>query len=294
LDNPGLMAQVQVAVGFGTMPMSAAVFDAAPRLHAVVSCVSGTDGFDVPAATQRGILVANAATPDNQRGMAEAAVMLMLNLVHDLDSSRQAMRLGLPRPYPMPAQSLWGKTVGLVGWGRISAMTAELLRPWGVRLLVHSRREHPGDMPDHVALTPLDALMRDSDVVCVLAGAQAGAPPIVTRPHLASMKPSAFFISLARGSTVDEAALTEVLAQKRIAGAALDVFHTEPLPDHSALRGLDHVILTPHRVGHTWESDQSLILATTANVQALWRGQVPPLLCNPAALALWPKRRGPA
>jgi D-3-phosphoglycerate dehydrogenase len=294
LDNPGLMAQVQVAVGFGTMPMSAAVFDAAPRLHAVVSCVSGTDGFDVPAATQRGILVANAATPDNQRGMAEAAVMLMLNLVHDLDSSRQAMRLGLPRPYPMPAQSLWGKTVGLVGWGRISAMTAELLRPWGVRLLVHSRREHPGDMPDHVALTPLDALMRDSDVVCVLAGAQAGAPPIVTRPHLASMKPSAFFISLARGSTVDEAALTEVLAQKRIAGAALDVFHTEPLPDHSALRGLDNVILTPHRVGHTWESDQSLILATTANVQALWRGQVPPLLCNPAALALWPQRRGPA
>jgi phosphoglycerate dehydrogenase-like enzyme len=294
LDNPGLMAQVQVAVGFGTMPMSAAVFDAAPRLHAVVSCVSGTDGFDVPAATQRGILVANAATPDNQRGMAEAAVMLMLNLVHDLDSSRQAMRLGLPRPYPMPAQSLWGKTVGLVGWGRISAMTAELLRPWGVRLLVHSRREHPGDMPDHVALTPLDALMRDSDVVCVLAGAQAGAPPIVTRPHLASMKPSAFFISLARGSTVDEAALTEVLAQKRIAGAALDVFHTEPLPDHSALRGLDNVILTPHRAGHTWESDQSLILATTANVQALWRGQVPPLLCNPAALALWPQRRGPA
>jgi phosphoglycerate dehydrogenase-like enzyme len=239
-------------------------------------------------------LVANAATPDNQRGMAEAAVMLMLNLVHDLDSSRQAMRLGLPRPYPMPAQSLWGKTVGLVGWGRISAMTAELLRPWGVRLLVHSRREHPGDMPDHVALTPLDALMRDSDVVCVLAGAQAGAPPIVTRPHLASMKPSAFFISLARGSTVDEAALTEVLAQKRIAGAALDVFHTEPLPDHSALRGLDNVILTPHRAGHTWESDQSLILATTANVQALWRGQVPPLLCNPAALALWPQRRGPA
>ena len=292
LGDPALMAQVQVAVGFGTMPMTAAVFDAAPQLHAVVSCVSGTDGFDVTAASARGILVANAATPDNQRGMAEAAVMLMLNLVHDLDGSREAMRLGLPRPYPMAAQSLWGKTVGLVGWGRISAMTAELLRPWGVRLLVHSRREHPGTMPDHVALTPLDALMRDSDVVCVLAGAQAGAPPIVTRQHLAGMKPTAFFISLARGSTVDEEALAEVLAHKRIAGAALDVFHTEPLPDHSALRGLDNVILTPHRVGHTWESDQSLIVATTANVQALWRGQAPPLLCNPSALALWLQRRG--
>ena len=70
LNSPDLMAQVQVAVGFGTMPMTACVFDAAPHLHAVVSCVSGTDGFDVPAATARGILVANAATPDNQRGMA--------------------------------------------------------------------------------------------------------------------------------------------------------------------------------------------------------------------------------
>ena len=291
LGDPALMAQVQVAVGFGTMPMTAQVFDAAPRLHAVVSCVSGTDGFDVPAATARGILVANAATPDNQRGMAEAAVMQMLNLVHDLDGSREAMRLGLPRPYPMAAQSLWGKTIGLVGWGRISAMTAELLRPWGVRILVHSRRENPGHVPDHVTITPLDRLMRESDVVCVLAGAQAGAPPIVTRAHLGLLKPSAFFISLARGSTVDEAALTELLSQKRIAGAALDVFQTEPLATSSALRTFDHVILTPHRVGHTFESDQSLIAATTANVQAVWRGQAPPLLCNPAALALWPQRQ---
>jgi phosphoglycerate dehydrogenase-like enzyme len=291
LGDPELMAQVQVAVGFGTMPMTATVFDAAPRLHAVVSCVSGTDGFDVPAATARGIVVAHAATADNQRGMAEAAVMLMLNLVHDLDASRDAMRLGLPRPYPMAAQSLWGKTIGLVGWGRISAMTAELLRPWGVRILVHSRRENPGHLPDHVTLTPLDRLMRESDVVCVLAGAQAGAPPIVTRAHLGLLKPSAFFLSLARGSTVDEAALTELLSQKRIAGAALDVFQTEPLAASSALRALDHVILTPHRVGHTFESDQSLIAATTANVQAVWRGQAPPLLCNPGALALWPKRQ---
>jgi D-3-phosphoglycerate dehydrogenase len=106
------------------------------------------------------------------------------------------------------------------------------------------------------------------------------------------MKPTAFFISLARGSTVDEVALTEVLAQKRIAGAALDVFHTEPLAAESALRGLVNVVLTPHRVGHTFESDQSLIVATTANVQALWRGQAPPLLCTPQALALWPERRG--
>jgi len=107
---------------------------------------------------------------------------------------------------------------------------------------------------------------------------------------LGLLKPSAFFLSLARGSTVDEAALTELLSQKRIAGAALDVFQTEPLATSSALRTFDHVILTPHRVGHTFESDQSLIAATAANVQALWCGQAPPLLCNPSALPAWLRR----
>ena len=291
LSDPGLMAQVQVAVGFGNMPMTAQVFDAAPQLHAVVSCVSGTDGFDVNAASERGILVANAATPDNHRGMAEAAVMLMLNLVHDLDGSRLAMHSNQPRPYPLKAQSLWSKTVGLVGWGRISALVAQLLRPWGVRILVYSRRDQPGDLPDHVELTGLDTLMRDSDVVCVLAGAIAGAPPVVTRGHLELLQPSAFFISLSRGSTVDEAALADLLAQKRLAGAALDVFQKEPLPADSALRSLESVILTPHRVGHTFEADNSLISATIANVQALWKGLAPPLLCNPQALPSWQLRR---
>jgi D-3-phosphoglycerate dehydrogenase len=291
LGDPSLMAQVQVAVGFGNMPMSAQVFDAAPQLHAVVSCVSGTDGFDVNAASERGILVANAATPDNHRGMAEAAVMLMLNLVHDLDASRHAMRANLPRPYPLKAQSLWGKTVGLVGWGRISALVAQLLQPWGVRILVYSRRDQPGELPDHVELTGLDTLMRDSDVVCVLAGAIAGAPPVVTRGHLELLQPSAFFISLSRGSTVDEAALADLLAQQRLAGAALDVFQKEPLPADSALRSLESVILTPHRVGHTFEADTSLIGATIANVQALWKGLAPPLLCNPQALPSWQLRR---
>jgi phosphoglycerate dehydrogenase-like enzyme len=291
LSDPSLMAQVQVAVGFGNMPMTAQVFDAAPQLHAVVSCVSGTDGFDVNAATERGILVANAATPDNHRGMAEAAVMLMLNLVHDLDGSRLAMHSNQPRPYPLKAQSLWGKTVGLVGWGRISALVAQLLRPWGVRLLVYSRRDQPGELPDHVELTGLDTLMRDSDVVCVLAGAIAGAPPVVTRKHLELLQASAFFISLSRGSTVDEVALADLLAQQRLAGAALDVFQKEPLPADSALRSLGSVILTPHRVGHTFEADNSLISATIANVQALWKGLAPPLLCNPQALPAWQLRR---
>ena len=291
LGDPSLMAQVQVAVGFGNMPMTAQVFDAAPQLHAVVSCVSGTDGFDVNAASERGILVANAATPDNHRGMAEAAVMLMLNLVHDLDASRHAMRANLPRPYPLKAQSLWGKTVGLVGWGRISALVAQLLQPWGVRILVYSRRDQPGELPDHVELSSLDTLMRDSDVVCVLAGAIAGAPPVVTRGHLELLQPSAFFISLSRGSTVDEAALADLLAQQRLAGAALDVFQKEPLPADSALRSLESVILTPHRVGHTFEADTSLIGATIANVQALWKGLAPPLLCNPQALPSWQLRR---
>jgi D-3-phosphoglycerate dehydrogenase len=82
-----------------------------------------------------------------------------------------------------------------------------------------------------------------------------------------------------------------LLAQQRLAGAALDVFQKEPLPADSALRSLESVILTPHRVGHTFEADTSLIGATIANVQALWKGLAPPLLCNPQALPSWQLRR---
>jgi phosphoglycerate dehydrogenase-like enzyme len=269
------------------MPINADFMQAAPKLRGVVSCVSGTEGIDLEAATQRSVLVAHACTSENFRGMAESAVLLMLHLVHDLDGTREAMRRNMPRPHPLRAQSLVGKTVGLVGWGRISAMTAALLQGWGVELLVYSRRGTPVDLPPHARSVQLDELMAGSDVVCVLAGAEAGAPPIVGRAQLSCMKPSAYFMNLSRGSTVDELAVAEALQTGRMAGAALDVFAVEPLRKDSPLWQCPNLILTPHRVGHTREADESLIRAAIANVQALLQGKLPTMIRNPQVVQAW-------
>ena len=177
IESSALLGQAQVIAGFGNMPISASVLRSAPQLRGIVSCVSGTDGFDVTTATEIGVLVAHAPTFENARGMAEAALMLMLNLSYDLDRTRENFRRGLHRPDSATARLLHGQTIGLVGWGRIAANLAALLQPWGVRLLVYSRRGTPPDLPAHASAVSLVELMATSDQVCVLAGAQANAWP---------------------------------------------------------------------------------------------------------------------
>jgi phosphoglycerate dehydrogenase-like enzyme len=289
-DAPAL-ASTEVAIGFGDMPIDGAVLDRTPCLHAIVSCVSGTEGISLEEATARGVIVAHAPTGENVRSMAEAAMLLLLHLHYDLDNTRDDLRLNRPRPAPVRARLLAGRTIGLVGWGRIAHTLVELLQPWGVTRLVHSRRGRPDDLPAGVQAVPLDALFARSDAICVLAGAVAGAPPIVGSAQIAVMKPDACLINLSRGSTVDEAALTQALRERRIAGAALDVFAIEPLPADSPLRGLPNVVLTPHHVGHTREGDASLFTALNGNVSALLEGRPPLFVRNPDVLAAWAARR---
>jgi D-3-phosphoglycerate dehydrogenase len=252
-SSPGLPS-LQVIAGFGGMRLGASHMDACPRLRGIVSCVSGTEGFDSQAATARGLLIGHSPTDENCRGMAESTVLLLLQLMLDLDAKREDLRLGRPRREPLKARLLWGKTVGLVGWGRISRKVTELLCTWGIRFLVYSRQAEGLNLPEGVARATLEEITARSDAVIVLAGADASAPPIITRQHLRAMRPGAYFINVSRGSTVDEVALAEVLKSGHLGGAALDVFVQEPLPMDSPLRGLDNVVLTPHRAGHTHEA----------------------------------------
>jgi len=157
---------------------------------------------------------------------------------------------------------------------------------------VHSRRGTPPDLPAHAQAVALETLMAESDYVCVLAGAEANAPPIIDREKLAWMKPDAHLINVSRGANVDESALADALASGSIQGAALDVFAVEPLPADSPLRKLHNVVLTPHHVGHTREGDNSLVPALIENVLALLDGEVPPRVRNPQAVAAWRERWG--
>ncbi len=282
--------RADVLVATSRVVVDSAVLDAAPRLRGIVFPSIGTESLDMADASRRGLLVANGATPENFLSMAEATVMLMLNLFYDLRGTEQVLRSNGPRPQPLRARMLMGQTVGLVGLGRIARAVAIRLAPFGVRLLAHSPRTRPEDAPPGVELVGLDTLLATSDIVSLHTTLSAQTRHLIGAEQLQRMKQTAFLLNTARGACVDEAALQAALRDGTIAGAALDAFVVEPLPADSPLRDLHNAILTPHMVGHTQELFASFAPACVANVESLLAGELPTYLCNPTAEQAWRER----
>ncbi|MBM3528868.1 MAG: D-3-phosphoglycerate dehydrogenase [Alphaproteobacteria bacterium] len=288
--NP--LAGADVLLCAANFPLTRAMFAGAPRLRAVVSAITGVEGVDQPAATDHAIVVANAQTPDNVTGMAEATVLLILAALYDFNGTQRLLREFLPRPDPLRAHQLRGKTVGMIGLGKIGREAARLLAPFGAKLQYAARRD-----ADLAGLPPmqradLDTLMATSDIVVVLASLNAETRGLVNAARLKLMKPTAILINVARGAIVDEAAIVDALARKAIAGAALDCFEVEPLPKDSPLRALPNVILTPHMIGHTYEAHHSLEVATRDNLDCVFAGKPPRYVVNPAVLPAWTAKWG--
>lgn len=284
------LADVDILLCVGNCPVSRAQIEAAPRLRAVVSAVTGTDGFDMAALSQRGIIVANAQTEENIIGMAEATALMILSALYDLNDAQERLRRSLPRPDPLRARQLRGKTIGFIGLGKIGRETARLLAPWGATMQYSARRD-----ADLAGLPPmrrmaLDDLLRTSDVVVVLASLNSETRGLLNAEKLRLMKKAAVLVNMARGGIVDETALIAVLKDGTIARAALDVFAVEPLPADSPLRALPNVVLTPHMIGHTWEAHHSLEVATRENLARVMSGQPPLYVVNPEVLPAWTKR----
>ena len=233
---------------------SRVLMEGAKRLRGICYPVTGVETLDVAAASELGLIVGHGAVPENVVGMAEATLMLMLMLIYGVEGNIARMKSGAWRRPTPRARQLAGKTVGLIGFGRIAREVSARLRPFGVRILAFSPRARPEDLPHGVIKTDLPTLFRESDIVSVLATLTDETVIMVGAAELALMKPDALLVNTGRGAIVEEAALVAALRDKRIAGAALDAFAAEPLPADSPLRQLDNVILTPHCVGHTQES----------------------------------------
>ncbi|NPC58104.1 2-hydroxyacid dehydrogenase [Caenimonas soli] len=264
----------------------------APSLRAVVNPTIGVETVDLAAAGELGILVGNGSTPENYIGMAEAAVMFMLNLFYGLRTTEQHLRENRPRPAPdqVHARTLRGKTIGILGLGNIGRSVARLLQPFDVKVLAYSPHADPDSVPAGVQLASLDEVMARSDLVCICIAVTPSNRQLVNERTLGLMKRSAYLVNVARGDAIDEPALVRVLQERRIAGAALDTFALEPLPMDSPLRRLDNVILTPHAVGYTKENVDSLRAAAVENIRRVLAG-LPPLHCkNPAAQKKWAAR----
>jgi D-3-phosphoglycerate dehydrogenase len=284
------LAGIDILLCVAVFPITRAMIEAGTRLRAIVSAVTGIDGVDLAAATERVVVVANAQTDENITGMAEATVLMILAALYDLNGAQGRIRQNLWRPSHLKARQLRGKTVGFIGFGRIGRETAHLLAPWGATMQYCARRDaDPTGLPP-VARVDVDTLMRTSDVVVVLASLNEQSRGLVSAEKIRLMKRTAFLVNVARGAIVDEAALADALKAGAIAGAALDCFAAEPLPAGSPLRALPNVVLTPHMIGHTIEAHESLETATRQNLDLVAAGKPPRYVVNPEALPAWTKR----
>jgi D-3-phosphoglycerate dehydrogenase len=254
------------------------VFAALPDLRFLTVMGTGTDNIDLAAATRRGIVVSNTPTAPTI-SVAEHALAMMLAITKNLVPMHNALVKGTWKH--IPGIELRGKTLGMIGLGIIAAEMAPVVRALGMRLigwsLTHdeARASRLG-----VELLPMDEVLRQSDVVSLHLRASPRTAKIIGARELGLMKPTAYLVNTARGAIVDEAALYETLTQRRIAGAAIDVFQTEPLPADSPLLTLDNVVVTPHVAWVTDAGIDRMSRHPVENILAFLEGE-PRFVVNP-------------
>jgi D-3-phosphoglycerate dehydrogenase len=229
----------------------------APRLRIVGRAGVGVDNIDLDAATHRGILVVN--TPGSSAtSVAEHALALMLALARSVPQLNAAMHAGRWEKSGAAGAELRGKTLGLVGLGRVGGEVARRAKALEMRVLAHDPYlsvERAAEWG--VQLLPLAEMLAQADYVSLHTALSPATDRLMNRLTLAQMKRGARLINTARGELVDEAALLEALQSGHIAGAGLDVFTTEP-PGNSPLMALPNVIATPHVAGSTAEAQEEV------------------------------------
>lgn len=214
----------------------------------LVQTGAGYDNVDIPACTQRGIWVANAAGV-NAQAVAEHVLALILSYYKNIPFFDAFMKNRMDEhQLDYTGSELEGKTVGIIGLGAIGKKVAAFCQVFDMKVLGYKR--HPVAQPDgFVSMTDFDTLVSTSDIVSVHLPLNPQTKQLINKTVFQKMKSSALFINTARGGIVNEQDLIEALTNGDIAGACLDVFETEPLPLDSELRNLSNVILTPHTAG---------------------------------------------
>jgi D-3-phosphoglycerate dehydrogenase len=285
-----LLADADVVVVSSRSRFTGEDMDAAPRLRAIIFPSIGVDAVDLAECTERGIIVGHGAMAENFLAMSEATIMLMLVLLYRLDKSQELLRDSLPRPQRMHARMLRGRTIGLIGSGRIGSGVIGRLKDWGAQLLVYDPYLRPEMTPKGARLVPKEELLANSDIVSLHVPLNAETRNTIGEAELRSMKPSAILINTSRGGLIDEEALVRVMNKGHLAGAGLDVFETEPLPADHPLRALDRVILTPHILGHTMDLFDVMPDVLVENVERVMLAELPTYTKNQELESRWRER----
>lgn len=256
--------------------IDAALLDRLPGLRGVAQMAVGYDNVDVAACRARGIVVSH--TPDALTdSTAELAFGLLLALARRFHEGEQLVRTGSWRgfsPTLLLGRELAGRTLGIVGYGRIGRAVAMRARAFGMRVVASTRRDAPF-APDGIAShAPFARLLAESDFVSLHCPATSSTRHLVGEEELAAMQPGTLLVNTSRGTVVDEAALVRALERRHLGGAGLDVYEREPTV-HPGLLGRSDVVLLPHLGSATSEARARMAVCALEDAARIVRGERP-------------------
>ncbi|MBV6521747.1 MAG: D-3-phosphoglycerate dehydrogenase [Gemmatimonadaceae bacterium] len=257
----------------------------ATRLKVIGRAGVGVDTIDVAAATERMIAVLT-APGGNTISAAELTMALLLSLARKVPAADRSMRAGEWDKKSFSGIELYGKTLGLVGAGRIGSQVAKRARAFGMNIVVYDpilTRDKARELDAELA--SLDDVIAGADVLSVHVPLNDATRGLLGTAQFARMRPTALVLNVARGGVVDETALLTALQRKQIAGAALDVYENEPLPADHPFRSAPNVVLTPHLGASTHEAQEKVAIEIAEAVRdALLDGTIAQAV-NAAAIA---------
>ncbi len=248
------------------------VIEAGHRLKVVGRAGVGVDNIDVEAATRHGVMVVNAPT-GNTISAAELAFGLMLSLARNIPQAHATLKSGKWNRSAFIGSELRGKTLGIIGLGRVGSELARRADAMEMKLIGHDpfvSMELARNIG--VELVSMDTLIKESDFISVHTPLTQGTTYLIGEKELAAMKPNARLINAARGGIVDEAALIKAVLEGKLAGAALDVFSQEPLPSDSPLLQVDNIIVTPHLGASTAEAQTNVAIDVAIDIMSVLEG----------------------
>jgi glyoxylate reductase len=258
----------------------------APKLRIAANVAVGYDNIDIDTCTKRGVVATN--TPGVlDETTADFAWTLMMAVARRLAEGEQLARSGNWKGWNLDqlcGTDIWGKTLGLVGFGRIGRAVARRALGFHMKVIYTDAVKAPAEVAKslNVEFRDMNALLAESDFISLHVPLIPETRGLFDSPKFYRMKPTAFLINTSRGPVVEEAALVAALDARKIAGAALDVYENEPFI-HPGLKRLN-VVLAPHLASASLETRTKMAVMAANNVVALFQGQTPPNLLNPSVL----------
>lgn len=283
------LARADGVLTFASERVDEAVLAHADRLRIVANVAVGFNNFDLPAFTRHGVMATNTPNVLNE-SVADHALALLLAAARRVCESERWLRVGHWKRWEFdqfPGADLHGRTLGIIGLGRIGHAIARRATGFSMQVLYNDVARLPAEQEAGAAWRSKEDLLRQADHVIVMVPYLPSTHHLIGAAELALMKPTAVLVNLARGGVVDDAALIRALRDGRLAAAGLDVFENEPALNPGFLE-LENVVLTPHIASSTRATREAMARLAMRNLAEALAGRRPPCLLNPE---VWDNRR---